>query len=73
MIEMTPIEHRDVPAAHEGDGNESVPNPLRAQHGFRERYHAVAADRRAHSFDCHVDVETHTDANSDVTPPLAAG
>ena len=55
------------------DGDERVSNFLGAQNGLDDLLRPSAAQRSADAIRGDIDVETHTDANSDVTPPLAAG
>src|SRR5690242_14621092 len=73
MAEMTRVHRRNPPNTDEGDREMRRPRPLTPQDGARDVGDPVPREGHAYRLGRNSDVMGHTDANSDVTPPLDAG
>src|SRR5512140_385589 len=73
MAEMPRVEARHGGSAEEGDREHRIAYALRREGGARDRCHARRGEWYSHVLRADVDAHAHTEANSDVTPPLAAG
>lgn len=73
VIEMSAVQRGDTAIVHESDRQSSLSDTLGAEHGTRDCRDALPGERDADAviFDKY-DI-AHTDANSDVTPPLDVG
>jgi hypothetical protein len=73
MSKVTSIQQRDVTAIDEGNGQARRPNSLGPEHGARDLRDAPPRQRHPNARCVDVDDMRHTEANSDVTPPLDVG
>jgi hypothetical protein len=73
VTEVSSVQRGDTPVVDEGDRESRFVHVLGAQHSARNVRHSLPAQRRSHSLRLHVDHRAHTEANSDVTPPLDVG
>src|SRR4051794_37123535 len=73
VIEMRLVEPGNRAPVDKCDGHERVAYLLGLEDALRDLGDARLAERRPDVVCRDVDVQAHTEANSDVTPPLAAG
>jgi hypothetical protein len=73
MTEMRRVQPRHRSPVEHRDRHQRVANAFTAQHVLRDLDQSRSAQRQALSVRRHVNVQAHTDANSDVIPPLAVG
>src|SRR6476659_9645784 len=73
MAEMLRVEARHGGIAQKRDGEHRVAYTLGRERGARDRFHSRRSEWDSDVLRADVDVHAHTEANSDVTPPLAAG
>jgi hypothetical protein len=73
MCEMAAIQGRDAAAGDEGDRELRSAGALGAQYAPRDCADASPGEGNAYAVVADDHDMTHTDANSDVTPPLDVG
>ena len=73
MCEMASIQGRDAAAADERDGELRCAGALGAQYAPRDCADASPGKGNVHAVVADDHDVTHTEANSDVTPPLDVG
>src|SRR6478672_6770688 len=73
MAEMLRVEARHGGIAQKRDGEHRVAYTLGRERGARDRFHSRRSEWDSDVLRADIDAHAHTEANSDVTPPLAAG